>query len=193
MVRPGSAGRAGAFGLALALSAVLAVGCSDQGRLRSNVVVESIHGNQAIQSDVYNLGNDINDSRDDFVPVDTVSVVFRNTPLDPALTPEPNGPFGDVVITNYRVDYNVPGVDLAPFVSTMYVKVPTGETGKAIVIALPTSYKMQPPLVDLISGGGAGEYSGTMNFTFWGKELLTDDPFVLHVSLGCSFADFSDK
>lgn len=192
MMFNGIADRPGVFGLVLALSVVAAAGCSDEDRLRSVVVIDSINSNEAIQSDVFSFGDDLDDPRDDFVPEDRISVVFRNTPLDPAFTPEPNKPFGDVVITRYLVEFDVPDADLAPFGGGMYAKIPTGQTLEALVTAVPALYKMQPPLVQLVSGGGAGEITGNANFTFWGHEMQTGDDFVLRASLVCAFADFSD-
>jgi len=186
-------GKTAGIGIALSLLVTGLLGCSDDDRLRSNVALESINGGEAIQSDVFSLGKDIEDPRDDFVPEDEISVVFRNTPLDPALTPEPNMPFGDVVITKYLVQFDVPDADLASFGGGMYVKIPSGETAESFVTAVPALYKMQPPLVQLIQGGGVGEITGMAYFTFWGHEVQTGDEFTIKTSLVCNFADFSDE
>jgi hypothetical protein len=179
--------------VALALAVLGLIGCSDEDRLRSSVLLESINQGEPILSDVFSLGRDIEDPRDDTVPEDVISVVFRNTPLDPALAPEPNKPFGDVVITKYLVEFDVPDADLASVGGGMYLKISTGQTAEALIIAMRSGPKMLPPLVQLIGGGGLGEISGVANFTFWGKELQTDEPFVIRASLLCNFADFADE
>jgi len=193
MVCKGIAGRPVALGAVLAVLMVVSAGCADQDRLRSVVVVDSINSNEAIQSDVFSFGDDLDDPRDDFVPEDEISVIFRNTPIDPAFTPEPNKPFGDVVITRYLVEFDVADADLAPFGGGMYAKVPTGQTVEAFVTAIPALYKMQPPLVQLVGGGGVGEITGAVNLTFWGEEMQTGDEFTLRASVVCNFADFADE
>jgi hypothetical protein len=187
------AARSAILVLAIAFAALGAAGCSDSDALRSSVVIESLNNNEAIQSDVYSLGDDIDDPRDDYVPEDEISVIFRNTPLDAALTPEPNKPFGDVVITKYLVQFDTVDAELADFGGGMYLKVPTGQTVEAFVTAVPALYKIQPPLVYLQGGNGAGEITGVAHFTFWGKELQTGEEFVLQASAVCNFADFSDE
>lgn len=143
-----------ALALCLCIAAAPALtGCSDETAARSVASIQSIHGGQILDSDVYNNGKDaVPGTGDDYIVEDQVAVTIRNSPHDPGLNLRPDGPYGAVTFYRYEVRFQGEE-DLSPIVGSIHLRVATGSTGSGEVTIVPAGYKTVPPLLALRDGG----------------------------------------
>jgi hypothetical protein len=187
--------------VALILAACVGLaGCAhdDDDSPRSVVQVYSINNNLPLQSDLYNLGPDKEPEavEDNFIPIDYVPVQFISRPHDPALTMDPNRPFGTVRFTEYSIDFedndlDDDGVDDVRDVRyPMNVVVPIGGIANTAILAVPAGWKSEGALfMALITGA---EYITTAHITFYGEEETSGDAIVVDAGLVVGFSDYGD-
>ncbi|MDM7914908.1 MAG: hypothetical protein ACE15D_05400 [Candidatus Eisenbacteria bacterium] len=172
-----------------ALLLALVVSCSDESAPRSAVWIESIHGGQALESDVYNNGDDdVPGTEDDFIIEDQVAVEIHNQPSDPALSIDPTGPYGAVVFDRYKVTFH--GTEQLDAVEgAMHLRVPSGSTATGEITIVPAGYKMEAPLQSLQVGG---ELLFTADIVITGKEEDSGDAVRVEGSLPVHCANWAD-
>lgn len=191
----------------LAVAVILAgfvgfAGCAhdDDESPRSVVQVYSINSNLPLQSDLYNLGPDKEPEavEDNFIPIDYVNVQFISRPHDPALTMDPNSPFGTVRFTEYSIDFadndldddgddDVLDIERFP----MNVVVPVGGIASTAVLVVPAGWKTEGALLNALITGG--EYLTSAHITFFGNEETSGDPVEVDAGLVVTFADYGDE
>jgi hypothetical protein len=183
--------------LAAAAAIVALVGCgntvSDNTESSSMIVVQSITGTTTEGETVAFLQSDVLDG-DGLVRVNTATanIIVRLINPDPI-----NGPsqFNDVVLTNYRVTYELPtgpgtpGTDVPlPFdgnFSTVLCEVDQLTEGPFVVVL--EAAKMAPPLVGLIGTGTVLERRARIEI--FGHDL-SDHPVTATGYLTIYFADY---
>ncbi len=138
--------------LAFVLTTVLllaAPGCSDDESARSVVTIEQINGNQTLDSDVYNNGDDDEYlTGDDYVVEDQIQILVRNRPHDVGLDIEGTGAFGAVVFDRYEVRFEGEEV-LPPLFGAIHLRVASGSTATGEITVIPAAYKVVEPLRSL--------------------------------------------
>ena len=202
--RTGRRGVERALPVALILAGFVGfAGCAhdDDESPRSVVQVFSINNNLPLLSDLYNLGADKEPgaTEDDFIPIDFVTVQFISRPHDPALTMNPDRPFGTVRFTEYTIDFDDNDLDDdgsddlfdSPARLPMNVIVPVGGIASTAVLAVPGGWKTQGALLGALISGG--EYVTSARITFYGEEETSHDPIVLDAGIVISFADYGDE
>jgi hypothetical protein len=168
----------------------VALGCSDESAPRSSVVIESINGNQVLDSDIYNNGDDGQiGTDDDFIVEDQVSVVLRNRPHDPGINVDPDGPFGAVTFHRYEIRFTG-DESLDPHFGGMHLRVPTGTSSQGEIVVVPVVYKITAPLVNLLTQGG--EIRLVANITLIGKEDDSNSEVIVEGSLPVHVANWGD-
>lgn len=182
--------RDGLMLLVLLLGGLMVLSCSDDSAPRSTVSLDSINGNESLDSDVYNNGEDGEPgTNDDSIFEDQVAIVLRNRPHDAGLDVAANGPFGAVIFTRYQVRFT--GDDALPQVSqAMYLRVPTGSSVSGEITIVPAAYKTIPPLVGLRQGG---EILLNAELTLIGEEEDSHDEVVVTGVLPVHCANWGDK
>jgi hypothetical protein len=176
--------------LVLILGGLLAFSCSDDSAPRSTVSIDSINGNESLDSDVYNNGDDREPGTDDdAIFEDQVAIVVRNRPHDSALAIKSNGPFGAVIFTRYEVRFT--GDDTLPQVSgAMYLRAPSGSTVTGEITIVPLAYKSVAPLLGLRQGG---EILLNAEVTLIGEEDDSHDEITVKAVLPVHCANWEDK
>jgi hypothetical protein len=166
-------------------------GCAEDDVTRSDITLVSINGNNALQSDVVDNGQDgIPSSGDEFVADDAIRLVFRNDPSDAQVTGGPTGAFSAVTFDRYRVSFAATDPIGAVSGGMHSVVEATGDTTSVIIVAVPALLKLQSPLFDLRSGG---EIVATAHLELWGEEKTSGDNVYVDGYLGVTFADHSDE
>jgi hypothetical protein len=185
--------------LAAAAAIVTLAGCgntlSDNAESSSMIVIQSITGTTIEGETVAFLQSDVLDS-DGLVRVNTatVNIIIRLINPDPI-----NGPsqFNDVVLTTYRVTYELPtgpgtpGTDVPlPFDGNFSTVLCTVDqlTEVPFVVVLEAA-KMAPPLVGLIGTGTVLERRAKIEI--FGHDL-SDHPVTATGYLTIYFADYQD-
>lgn len=193
--------------LSLAVAVVAAVGigivgCTEE-EDASRIVVDitNLNSNSPLFSDVFNQNNTPTNPDDDFIPIDVVPVTFQARPHDSALTLSPNGPFGSVRFTKYRVEFtdgihsggaDLDGdgtLDLKNFDAPMNLVVDVNDEATAFILIIGGGVKSVSPLSDLRSGG---EYDANARLTFFGQEETSGDHLTLNRGLTIRIANFGD-
>jgi hypothetical protein len=191
-----------AFGLIIGLLSSCNDGSEDT---RSVVTVASLNENQPFFSDVLAQGDSVYDksgvpvTRDDYVTEDWVKVVFYNKPYDPFNTAEPGDPLGEVLVTNYRVEWQrVDGGTETPntYNGGTSVLVPSGQLVEGGILLVPFYEKNRAFLQEL-------NYLGTLrgdevlcvaHLTFWAHEVgAPSREFVFDAYLTVDFGDIVIK
>jgi hypothetical protein len=167
---------------AVALFAIL-VGCDDTPEQnRSVVTIESVNGDfSPLTSDVITNGS---------IYPDLVNFIFRNRPYSRIISTAPDAPFGDFLITRYRVEWQRTdggSPALPAYESNMSLQVPTEKDADVNVIIVTWENKANPPLA-----GITGEVRMNATITFYGHETGTDRETEVVANLGVIFADFAD-
>ncbi|MBM3286106.1 MAG: hypothetical protein FJY88_01965 [Candidatus Eisenbacteria bacterium] len=177
--------------LCLLTGLLFVVGCSDDSAPRSSVNIESINGNEVLDSDVYNNGDDGEPGTDDdFIVEDQVPIVLRNRPHDAGLSMRANGPFGAVVLNRYSV--RLPSeLELPNISGGLYLRIPSGSTAIGEVTVIPAEYKQAPPLDQLAYLGG--EIRFTAEITLYGVEEDSREEVVVKGSLPVHCANWGDE
>ncbi|MCK4414053.1 MAG: hypothetical protein KAY32_10960 [Candidatus Eisenbacteria sp.] len=188
------------IGLVAAVPLGLVTGCQDENQPRSRVRIVQIMGAEdsedlagsVFQSDVLDAGQDgIPGTADDGVVEDELLVAVENRPSSTSLVLEPDGPFGSVVITHYRVTFAIAGEQLDPVEGALQLIVPTGSERVAGIVAVTALAKTQPPLSTLAAIGG--ELFATATLTLTGYEETSEDEVSASASFQVHFADWAEE
>lgn len=167
----------------------LAPGCSDESSPRSVVTIDQINGNQTLDCDVYNNGEDQQfGTDDDFIVEDQIPVVVRNRVHDEGLDIRAGGPFGAVVFYRYEVRFQ--GDESLPTIfGAMHLRVTSGSTATGEVTVIPAAYKFVPPLRPLRDGG---ELRFMAEVTLVGEEEDSQDEVIVRAILPVHCANWGD-
>jgi hypothetical protein len=186
-----------AMGSVAALGLVTAIlGCDPDELPRSDVTILSVNGNEALQSDVLNHGeDDTPNTEDDFIPEDEIFIRFSNVPSDAQGVNTAVGAFSDVTIETYRISFSAvdptgASVAIDPVVGGMHAVVRSNNFVDIAIVAVPAALKIRPPISGLL--GAAGEIVGTAHLEFWGTEKTSNDDIYVDAYLVVNFADFGD-
>jgi hypothetical protein len=182
--------REGLVLLFVLIGGLLALSCSDDSAPRSIVTIESINGNESLDSDVYNNGSDGEPGTDDdTIFEDQVAIVVRNHPHDSALSVHANGPFGAIVFTHYEIRFQ--GDESLPEVSeAMHLRVTSGAAATGEITIVPAAYKVVPPLLGLRQGG---EILLNAEIKLIGVEEDSQNEIVARATLPVHCANWGDK
>jgi hypothetical protein len=182
--------------LAVAAAFLALAGCNSISRTTQSsslIVIQSLTGTTVAGEEAAYLQSDVIDA-DGFVRVNnaTVNIIVRLVNPDPI---DPPSQFNDVILTNYRVTYELPtgpgtpGTDVPlPFdgnFSTVLCEVDT-ETAVPFVVVL-ESAKLAAPLVGLIGTNTVLERKAKIEI--FGHDL-TDHPVTATGYLTIYFADY---
>lgn len=164
-------------------------GCSDDEAPRNVVTVVSVNANGALNSDIYNNGqDDVPGTLDDFVVEDEVEVRLTSDPHDDALFLFPGTPFGSVVFERYEVVFE--SEEEIPTVrGALGWRVDANSFFTGSLTVVPYGMKIQPPLSSLVNGG---EVQATAKITFFGVEQTSKDAVTATAILPVFFANWSD-
>lgn len=171
---------------------------------RSVVTVAAINDNIAFFSDVYEQGDSVlrTDGTpvefDDYVKEDHVKILFYNRPYDPIVFTGPGRPFGEYLITRYRIDWQRTdgGAEIPPtYYGATSISVPTESFVEGTIVLVPYEVKNMPFLVYLRYNepGWAEEILCIAHITFWGHEVGTDRETTFTASMSVNFADLVIK
>jgi hypothetical protein len=198
--------RRGSWTLALATGLIacallfFVAGCNDEDQPRSRVRIVQILGadddtnlaGSVLQSDVLDAGQDgIPNTGDEGIVEDELLVTVENQPISTSLALEPDGPFGSVVLTHYRVTYAIAGEELDPVEGALQLVIPSGDQRTAAVVGVTALAKSQPPLSTLAAVGG--ELFATAVLTLTGYEETSEDPVSASASFQIHFADWAEE
>jgi len=167
-------------------------GCDDQEAPRSLVYVSRI-AETASESNSYGQVFLSDIVTDDGVVEDEVFISFMNVPRSSRLSIKPNGPFGSVVLTGYRVDYAVTGAEvekIEPVTGKIHLVVPTGEEVNHRIVLVTAWAKANPPLSSYQTGG---ELLAEASLTFTGYEETSEEPIVVKACMTIHFANWTDE
>jgi hypothetical protein len=182
--------------MALVIGLVALTGCSDNSNELQRVVceVESINGGVPLVSAALNLGSDgLENTGDDYVPIDVVPVVFRARAYNSSMNIPEDGAYSSFIITGYSItwsssDPNAPA-DLATFnlvngaVST---QVPVDDEGFVSVLVASAEMKNAPWFQNILAGT-APPFTAQANFVFQGHVSGTDHDSDIPVGLTVNF------
>lgn len=124
-----------------------------------------------------------------------VGLKNTGTPLAPI------GPttMNDITLTNYRIEYkrtdgrNRPGVDVPyPVSGGLTVTVPAGGTAQTGFDLVRHQSKLEPPLRNLIGGGGAVFLDAIAEVTFFGRDQAGNEVQAT-ANIQIRFGDFGDE
>jgi hypothetical protein len=176
--------------------AVLGLGCSDtvrQGRGASYLIIDSIQASQGndttlsgqLSSDVITKGIVYED-----LGTATLSLAMK----DVGVTAPTSNNF--ITVTRYHVSYrradgrNVPGVDV-PYPFDGAATATVSDQSSVVFVLVRVQAKLEPPLANLVGGGGAQAITTLADVTFYGKDQAGNDVQVTG-SIGVNFADWGD-
>ncbi len=195
------------FLLAFGLMIGLLSSCNDEGEdTRSVVTVASLNENRPFFSDVLAQGDSV--YRRDFSPVETddyvaedwVAVMFYNKPYNDFNTAGPGDPLGEVLVTNYRIEWErVDGGTETPntYNGATSVLVPSGQIVEGGILLVPFYEKNRPFLEDLdyVHGPPFGEEVLCIaHITFWAHEVgAPSREFEFNADLSVNFGDIVIK
>ena len=180
------------------------VSCDSDGEeKRSVITVASINENVPVFSDVLEQGDSVyrEDGTavtiDDYIREDYVEVLFYNRPYS-ALTFTGTGrPYGEYLVTRYRVEWErAGGGELPPvYNGATSISVPTDEYVAGAIVLVPFATKQ---LVFINSLNYLGLNAGAeilciAHITFWGHEVGTGRETMFEASVSVNFADWIIK
>ncbi len=124
----------------------------------------------------------------------TFQVDAKDQTGTPALTP-----LNAVTMTRYRVTFrrtdgrNTPGVDVPfGFDGALTTTIPAGSSGEVIFDLVRHASKSEPPLRNLINGGGLRFISAIAEVTFFGRDQNGNE-LTATGSIDVVFADYGDE
>ncbi len=165
-------------------------GCKDEEAPRSLVYVSRIAESATEQNSYGNVFlSDIVTAEG--VYEDEVYVSFMNVPRSSYLSITPGGPFGSVVLTDYRVDYQLEGEQIEPIVGKIHVVIPSGEEANHRIVLVTAWAKVNPPLSTAATQGQ--ELMATATLTFTGYEETSEEPIVVRANVTIHFANWIDE
>jgi hypothetical protein len=199
----------------VAVAASGAAGCKaagDGGRSPSFLIIDSLQGASGAEPDQFGtiLFSDAQTIIERQIAGQTLQVptvfadpgrvTFRLGLKDPGTPANPNSPstINEITVTRYRVSFrradgrNTPGVDVPyGFDGGVTVTVPAGGTASAAFELVRHQMKEEPPLRNLVNGGGASLISTIAEVTFWGRDQAGNEVTVTG-NLTVNFGDFGD-
>ncbi len=132
---------------------------------------------------------------------DPGQVSFRAVLKNPGTTAAPLTPtaLNDITMTRYRVAYrrsdgrNTQGTDIPySFDGAFAVTVPASGAASTTFDLVRHQAKREPPLSNMIGGGGGGVLSAIAEVTFYGRDLAGNEVMAVG-NIGITFADFGDR
>jgi hypothetical protein len=186
-----------AFALTLVLVAVI-LSCSEDSNYdqRTVIFVSSVNGGSPFFSDVLHQGDSIyyTDTEvlktiDDYVSEDYIAVAFTNQPYSSIVDPDA-GSLGSFLVTGYDIEFITYGgadVPVEPFIGSISVLVPSGETVEASILLVPFFSKNNDPL-DAMKYTNL-EIMTRAHITFHGHELQTNNEVDFETDISVNFAD----
>jgi hypothetical protein len=195
------------FVLTVVILAGILAACDDNLEdTRSIVTVASINENAPFFSDVLAQGDSVYDksgvaiTRDDYVVEDWVKIVFYNKAYDPINTSAPGEPYGEVIITNYRIEWERVDNNGTDVPNTYYgatsVVIPVGETVEGGILLVPFYEKNRAYLQELnYLGPRIGEEVLCIaHITFYAHEVgVPSRELTFTASLSVNFGDIIVK
>ncbi len=174
------------LGIALLL---ITPGCKDYETPRSRVLVTRVADSKTEEKfDDYYLTSDVIGD-DSSIYEDAIFVTFENQPRSGFLSIDPTGPYGAVILTSYRVAYNIPGEHIEPLIGSMSLTIPSGETAMANIVVVTAQAKLEPPLSTLRTG--ELEMLSRCMITFYGHEDVSNQGIVVELPFQINFANWA--
>lgn len=182
--------------LALVMGLTALTGCSDNSNELQRLVceVQMVNEGSPLISAALNAGSDrIVGTTDDFVPIDTVPVIFRARTYDNATFIPTDGTYSSFIVTHYSLvwsstdpnapanlsDYNITG-------GLVNAKVPVEEETVVAVLVAPMQMK-EEPWFQAIGNGSAPAFSASAAITFSGHVSGTDHVVDIPAGLTVNF------
>ena len=171
--------------------------CDDEDAARSRISIVRIAepgdtddlSATPLQCDVRDIGPDDEPfTDDDTVVEDVLMITVQNRSASSAFPVDPNGPFGSVVITGYRIDYHADGESIEPLEGSLQLVVPSGGEALAAIVVVSAATKARPPLSTLAQT--RGEILGSATITLFGHEATSEDDVSAQGSIQIHFADW---
>jgi hypothetical protein len=170
---------------------------------RTVVTIAAINDNVPFFSDVLEQGDSVRRdtgqwvTNDDYIKEDNIKVTFYNRPYSAFVFTGAARPYGEYLVTRYRVEWERAGGGQVPPVynGATSVLVPTEEYVEAYILLVPFEVKNLPFIWELnYLGANAGEeILCTAHLTFWGHEVGTDRETMFEGSVSVNFADWVMK
>jgi len=196
------------FACVLGMLIVLLVSCqTDPEEKRSVVTVAAINDNLPFFSDVLEQGDSVRRDNgelvtyDDYVKEDHVKILFYNRPYDPIVFTGPARPYGEYLVTRYRIEWE--RMDGGTGVPPVYngatsISVPTETFVEGYIVLVPYAVKNLPLLSELRVTVPAEPHQGEeilciAPITFWGHEVGPDRETTFNASVSVNFADMVVK
>jgi len=176
------------FGALVGLGALALAGCSadyaDNGTSTRVFVVQSVHGGAPLSSDVRQATN---------ICPDLVNVILRNESKNPNA---PTSYRDDIIVERYEVKYSrsdgrgVEGVDVPYTISgNISAQIAASGTTTVAVEVVRLQAKTEPPLSNLVGGGGPSTVTMMAQLTFHAR---TTTGVVTNAAVGYLQIDFAD-
>jgi hypothetical protein len=171
----------------LTLLIVAATGCDNNPEQNRTVMwVSSINGNESpLLSDVM-----YNDGSNSWYEPDYVEIVLANRPYNDIITTGPGQPYGDFLVTRYRVEWTRTdgGSPALPTIEIpMNVSIESGKENLADVQLVTVDNKTNAPLNALV--GTAQTITMNAKITFYGHEVGVERETEVIAEIGVVFGD----
>ncbi len=176
---------------------------SDGEEKRTVITVAAINDNAPVFSDVLEQGDSVYRENgtpviiDDFIREDNVKVLFYNRPYSAFSFTGAGRPYGEYLVTRYRVEWERSnGVEVPPvYNGATSVSVPTETYVEAYIVLVPFEVKQLPFISSLnyIGANAGDELLCIAHITFWGHEVGTGRETMFEASVSVNFADWIIK
>jgi hypothetical protein len=155
--------------------------------------VSSVNEGNPLVSAYLNAGNDNQvGTDDDFVPIDSVPVVFRARPYGSSVTIPEDGVYSWFHVTSYDLVWDNTsdnGVDLSPHNierGGLDAMVPIHDEGSGVVLVSGLDMREAPWFVNLFTGD-LGSFQANARLTFYGHESGNTEEIAVPASLRVHF------
>ncbi len=190
--------------LSLGLILAVAAGCGESvvdGHTRP--LITSINGGMTLQSDVFVADSTM--EAGGYIPEDGTTLIFSNPPAQKFLELTPTDPYGNFVITEYTITYEIlhrlpndapfSSGTLPPVSGALQLSIPVGGEVETFIIIMPAALKLENPIQDLLPGGQvvAGQLIVRADITFAGHESGSTDIKLLTGSITVLVANYGDE
>jgi len=176
---------------------------SDGEEKRTVITVAAINDNVPVFSDVLEQGDSVYRENgtpvliDDYIREDNVKVLFYNRPYSAFSFTGAGRPYGEYLVTRYRVEWERAGGGEVPPVynGATSVSVPTEAFVEAYIVLVPFEVKRMPFISSLnyIGANAGDELLCIAHITFWGHEVGTGRETMFEASVSVNFADWIIK
>ncbi|UCC39135.1 MAG: hypothetical protein JSV96_15215 [Candidatus Aminicenantes bacterium] len=170
---------------------------SDSLLVVQNITGTDIDGNVVnyLQSDVQRLDEQTGQP---YITADSASAALKVSLLDPSPIAEASQ-YNSITINRYVVSYsrsdghNTPGVDIPySFEGSLSVLIDVGSTATIAFIIVREVAKIEPPLINLVSGTEEGVLQVTAKVDFYGQDLANNKVKATGY-LNIFFANYTDN